>query len=506
MTDASPSTSNPDPLANGKPFSDLTAFGLNPVLLDTLNFKMNRTIMTPVQAQTLPTTLTGKDVLAQAKTGTGKTLAFLLPAIQKIVNGRNLQWRKSNYPQKPSLLVISPTRELATQIATEAEALLQQYNGAKVHVAVGGTNAKTGMARLVQGCEVIVATPGRLLDYLTHEDGLALDMLQSVQTLVLDEADRLMDMGFLPDIQKIIRCLPERSTKPRQGMLFSATLNPRVHQFANLVLADGYQFINTIPKGEPLTHQHVPQQLITVPGFSDLTAALIGLLRKEIAGADRESFKAIVFGPTSAQVDFYADVLKQFQESDGGDLPNIAALHSRMSQPKRTRESDSFRASKSGILVATDIVARGLDFPGVTHIIQVGLPSDKESYTHRLGRTARNGAAGRGAFIIAQHEASYPVKVLSDIKFEKTPADLSAHEDVIQAAKKIDPADRARAYRAFLGFYKSQLKTLGFSPTRLVQEANLLSSTGMALPDVPAIERKTIGKMGLKGVPGLNIG
>lgn len=457
--------------------------------------------MTSVQAETLPSTLVGNDVLAQAKTGTGKTIAFLLPAINKLVSSTTAA-APLNPRQLPiSLLVISPTRELATQIAAEAKALLARFPGFKVQSAVGGTNPRAGLDRiLVEGCDVLVATPGRLLDFLGHEDGQVLRKMQGVQTLVLDEADRLMDMGFLPEIEKVVRYLPDKVVSKRQGMLFSATINPRVKQFAKLVCSDAYKFICTIPKGTPQTHEHVPQGLIHVPTFSGLTTAILGALRHEMNNIGKDKFKAIVFAPTAAQTDFYGAVLAKFN-----DLPSVSMVHSRLSQPKRTKNTDAFRKSTSAILVATDVVARGLDFPGVTAVFQVGMPSDKEAYIHRLGRTARAGAEGRGTLILAEPEIPFAKKNLSMVKFLDHSADLSAHDDVMGVASQLDDILKEKAYRAWLGYYKSHVKTMGWTPEKLVQEANLLATDGLRCSGIPGIEKKTVGKMGLRGVPGLNI-
>lgn len=480
-------------------FASLAAFEVNPVLLDTIHNDLRLTTMTAVQAETLPSTLAGNDVLAQAKTGTGKTIAFLLPAINKLVSSPSAA-RGPPRHRPISLLVISPTRELATQIADEAQALLKRFPHFKVQSAVGGTNAKSGLNRVLNECDILVATPGRLLDFLGQEDGALRHKLQGVKTLVLDEADRLMDMGFLPDIEKVVRYLPEKVAANRQGMLFSATINPRVQQFARLVCSDSYKFICTIPKGTPQTHEHVPQGLIHVPTFSGLTTAVLGALRHEMNNIGKDKFKAIVFAPTAAQTDLYADVLAAFT-----DLPPVLKVHSRMTQSKRTKNTDQYRQSTSAVLVATDVVARGLDFPGVTAVFQVGMPSDKEAYIHRLGRTARAGAEGRGTLILAEPEIPFAKKNLSMVKFHDHEADLSAHGDVMRIMEKLDEDMKGKVYRAWLGYYKAQLKTMGWTPEVLVKQANILARDGLSCVDIPGVEKKTVGKMGLKGVPGLNI-
>lgn len=482
-------------------FNELTRFNINRTLLNTVLLDMNLLTMTPVQAETLPYTLTGSDILAQARTGTGKTMAFLLPAIQKLVTDTTrLSLPRSARPI--SLLVISPTRELAIQIGDEAKRLLKNFpSHNRVHTAVGGTNAKTGLPQILRGCDILVATPGRLLDYLGQPDGALRHNLQGLQTLVLDEADRLMDMGFLPEIRKIVSFLPEQASTGRTGMLFSATINDRVHQFAGLVLSGQYKFVSTIPAGEAQTHDHVPQRLIAVPTFADLAPAVVGALRHENAAVGRNNFKTIVFAPTAAQVDFYAEVFARFN-----DLPQVVSLHSRLSQGKRTSTTQQFRTANSGILVATDVVARGLDFPGITNVFQVGLPSEKEAYIHRLGRTARAGAEGRGTLVLAASEPLFARKTLSMIKFVDTTPDLTAQAEVQRIVKTVDPEKQAKTYRAWIGYYKSHIKLLGWTPAELVRQANAYVRDGLGATDIPMVEARFVGKTGLKGVPGLNIG
>lgn len=454
---------------------------------------MKMTSMTPVQAETIPMTLAGEDMLAQAKTGTGKTIAFLLPAISRMISQTD--------PVKDTntaILVVSPTRELAIQIAEDAKKLLTRFPHYRVSVAVGGTNPNASLKALLKGAHIVVATPGRLLDHLG--DAQVVRKMQRVQTLVLDEADRLLDMGFKPDIEKIVNHLSPKAATNRQGMLFSATINPRVHEFAGLVLGKNYKFVSTIPVGETQTHEHVPQSLIVVPTFSHSATGLLGALRREMAALGSSNVKAIVFAPTAAQVDFYADVLSNFK-----DLPPVSGVHSRLTQSRRTKITDTYRKAKSGILVATDVIARGLDFPGVTSVLQVGLPSDRESYIHRLGRTARAGADGRGTLVLAKDEVPFADKNLSIVKFTHAEPDLSAHADVLQAAAQRPFEGNRKTYQAWLGFYKTHMKVLRMQSADLVRQANTLALQGLGLQQVPALEKKTIGMMGLKGVPGLVI-
>ncbi|KAI0838534.1 DEAD-domain-containing protein [Hypoxylon sp. FL0890] len=496
-TSSSSSKSTPSiPTPTDTPkFADLANENLiHPILLRTISEDLKFDQMTPVQAATIyPLLKESCDVLAQAKTGTGKTIAFLLPAIQKMIR------RDPALTGQASLLVISPTRELAMQIADEARALLQRLKNFNVCIAIGGTNKNREKSLIVEACDILIATPGRLYDHLSDQDGEVADKLQNIETLVLDEADRLLDMGFLDSLKTIIRCLPDRAVTERQGMLFSATVPEHVQKVAQLVLSEDYKFISTIAEGELNTHERVPQRLIIVPSFSDMAAGLLGAIRQELAAVGPDVFKAIVFAPTARLVDFYAEIL---QRCTG--LSPVIALHSRMTQSRRSKITEEFRQMKGGILVATDIIARGMDFPSVTNVFQAGIPADKESYIHRLGRTARAGAEGRGTFIITSHETFFSKRTLKNIAFEQTPPDLSARQYVLQIAEKLDPDIQVKAYQGWLGYYRTYIKQMGWDADRLVKEANEFALNGLGAPDVPPIEKRIVGKMGLKGVKGFN--
>lgn len=354
-----------------------------------------------------------------------------------------------------------------------------------------------------RGCDIVVATPGRLLDYLGDENVRRL--MQGVQTFVLDEADRLLDMGFIRDIKKIIEHLPARSVYNRQGMLFSATIDKKVHDVAGLILSKNYKVVNTVAEGEPKTHERVSQRLITVDTFADLAPALVGAIAKDMEScSSRETYKAIVFLPTTAHVDLYTEFMEALSWET--KLPQILAIHSRKTQSYRTNTADKFRKSKSGILVATDVIARGLDFPNVTNVYQAGLPDDKASYIHRLGRTGRAGAEGDGTLMLTRDESNFAKKDLSEIDFKDTPATFTSEWSQARIAMEgTRLSTREKAYRSFLGSYKSKLKVLGWTPARLVEKFNEFARQGLYLEELPTLEARTVGKMGLKGVPGLRI-
>ncbi|EPE03998.1 atp-dependent rna helicase [Ophiostoma piceae UAMH 11346] len=500
-------------------FADLHANGqiVDSVIIETITDDLKFEHMMPVQAATIHELLPPKrlDALVQAKTGTGKTIAFLLPAIQTMLNKKKRSGgRQGNFI---SLLVMAPTRELAMQIAKEATNLLKRLPEFRVCIAVGGTNKDREEKQILAGCDILVSTPGRMLDHVSGNDNIK-EALTRLDTLVLDEADRLLDMGFLPALKSILACLPDKKSTNRQGMLFSATVPSHVAQVASLVLSPGYTSISTIPKGESNTHAKVPQLLVQVPAFADLMPALVGAIRQDIAHLQAKynaagAFKAIVFAQTAAQAEFYGYVIANLP-----GMPPSWTLHARHAQSKRTNVTNAFRSAPTGMLIATDVVARGMDFPAVTTVIQVGLPMDKETYIHRLGRTARGAAnadapgstsgatvvAGRGIIIVTNEESFFPTRVLREINFIKLDTDLSSWEaEVIPIIERMDEAMVGKTYQAWLGYYNSHMKSLRWDKAQLVAAANEFAQAGLLAPETPSLQKTTVGKMGLRGTPGL---
>ncbi|OAA47958.1 ATP-dependent RNA helicase MSS116 [Cordyceps fumosorosea ARSEF 2679] len=480
-------------------FADLAGQDLvHPLVIQTITDDLKFNHMMPVQAATLWELLppNRSDCLVQAKTGTGKTVAFLLPALQTMLSRTRGAAVSRDSPT--SLLVISPTRELAMQIAEEAKALLQRLPTYRVRVAIGGTNKDREERQILDGCDVLIATPGRLIDHMSNEE--IVYALRGLDTLVLDEADRLLDMGFMPALREIVSKLPDRQQVPRQGMLFSATIAAHVNKVAGLVLAPGYKFISTIPEGEANTHERVPQHLVKVPSFSSVAAGMVGAVRQEAAAANNGNFKAIVFAPTAALAGLYGHVLSQIP-----GLPPVSTLHSRMTQSRRTNVTNAYRDARSAILTATDVIARGMDFPGVTIVFQVGIPSEKQSYIHRLGRTARADAEGKGVFLIAEDEAFFPRWTLKEISFVPQDADVSTEPEVARIMERMDEEEKGRIYQAWLGYYNNHMKGLRWDKEELVRQANVYAREALGTPETPTIQRSTVGKMGLRGTRGLNV-
>ncbi|KAL5335845.1 P-loop containing nucleoside triphosphate hydrolase protein [Aspergillus crustosus] len=480
------------------PYSHL-AGKLHPKLLQALNV-LGFNLMTPVQQSVLTERSDWRsDCLVQAKTGTGKTLAFLLPALHHFLQGQH-----STPNGQVAILVITPTRELAQQIAKACDELTSQLaRRLECHIAVGGTARASAHSKFMNGSpSVLVATPGRLKDYLSEP--ATADKLANIQTLVLDEADTMLEAGFLADVKEILRTLPPKKTG-WQGMCFSATVPPKVKDVVNVVLKPGYTSISTIDENEAPTHERVPQYHVQIPTVADTFTGLTTLLQHEI----KTSSKIIVFGVTAKMVALFAGVFSQ------GLTPlKVFEIHSRLSQSARTRCTMEFKEAESGIMFASDVIGRGMDFPNVDLVIQVGVPSSGEQYVHRVGRTARAGNDGRAIIVLTQGEAFF-VKNNRHLPIQPHPqtaaineAAPASAEAVIDAMNKIDEETKQRAYSSYIGFLAGSglLKQLRLDKPGVVRVANELALKGMGCPEPPPMDKKVVGKMGLKGIPGFNYG
>ncbi|KAG2327014.1 hypothetical protein Bca52824_009742 [Brassica carinata] len=447
-------------------------YPLSPLSLKALNDAGYET-MTVVQEATLPIILKGKDVLAKAKTGTGKTVAFLLPSIEVVV--KSPPTCPDNKRPPILALVICPTRELANQAATEANTLLKYHPTIGVQVVIGGTRLGLEQKRMqTNPCQILVATPGRLKDHIENTPGLA-TRLKGVKVLVLDEADHLLDMGFRKDIERIISAVP----KERQTFLFSATVPEEVRQMCLVALRRDHEFINCVHEGTGETHQQV-RQTHMIASLDKHFSLLYTLLRAHIA--DNVDYKVIVFCTTAMVTKLVADLL--------GELNlNVREIHSRKPQSYRTRVSNEFRKSKGLILVTSDVSARGVDYPDVTLVLQVGLPKDREQYIHRLGRTGRKGKEGEGILLLAPWE-EYFLSSLKDLPITKSPLPSTDPETVKKVQKAlchVEMRNKEAAYQAWLGYYNSQ-KMIGRDRERLVELANEFSRS-MGLDNPPAIPK-----------------
>lgn len=328
-----------------------------------------------------------KDLLVKARTGTGKTLAFLVPAIQARINELRTiakgvpgvvpkaiagQQRRDQSKQVAGAVILSPTRELATQIAAESEKLGTHVKEFETQLFVGGASKGQQIKQFKRGRkDVVVATPGRLLDLLSDDSTGVARALENVRTVIFDEADTLLDMGFKDEIDRILEYLPPK--EQRQTFLFSATVSPEIRTIAKKSLKPDHLFIDTVPKNEVNLHQHVPQYATVLPTPSQQLPHLIRLLLHDSLA--NPNGKAIVFLPTTKLTKLFAQILITLKPFMGKPRDTmIHEIHSQLTQSRRDRSSDKFRAASKGynILVTSDVSARGVDYPGVTRVIQLG--------------------------------------------------------------------------------------------------------------------------------------
>ncbi|PIA35770.1 hypothetical protein AQUCO_03500259v1 [Aquilegia coerulea] len=444
--------------------------------------------MTKVQEATLSVCLDGMDALVKAKTGTGKSAAFLLPAIETVLKASS----SSRNQRVPPILVLilCPTRELASQIAAEANVLLKYHDGIGVQTLIGGTRFKVDQRRLESDpCQIMVATPGRLLDHIESNSGFSV-RLMGLKMLILDEADHLLDLGFRKDVEKIVDCVP----RERQSLLLSATVPKEVRRVSQLVLKRGHAFIDTV-LGDVETHEKVKQSYY-VASHELHFQVVYQLLKDHISNV--VDYKVIVFCTTSMVTSLMFQLLLEMKL-------NVREMHSRKPQLYRTRISDEFRESKRLILVTSDISARGMNYPDVTLVLQVGIPTDREQYIHRLGRTGREGKEGEGILLLAPWE-EYFLDEIKDLPISKSSLmqlDSDLKLKVQNTLVNMDNSVKEAAYHAWLGYYNS-IRDIGRDKTTLVELANqFCDSIGMQKP--PSLFRKTAVKMGLRNIPGIRI-
>ena len=334
------------------------------------------TTPTPIQAQAIPLILAGSDLIGIAQTGTGKTAAFVLPLLHRLA-----EQRQAPAARTCRVLILAPTRELASQIAESAR-VYGKFIRPRIAVVIGGAKPGPQARQLLAGLDIVVATPGRLLDHIST----GVFRLDSTDTIVLDEADQMLDLGFMPAIRRIMAMLPAR----RQTMLFSATMPKPIRALTAEFLRNPAEVAVT-PESRPI--DRIDQQVMLLDANAKRTAVVTLL-------ADRAVERAIVFTRTKHG----ADKLTKHLETSG---LTAAAIHGNKSQSQRERALGMFRDGRIRILVATDIAARGIDVDGISHVINYELPNIPESYVHRIGRTARAGASGIAVSFCEPAELTY---------------------------------------------------------------------------------------------------
>jgi len=370
---------------------------------------------TPIQARAIPPALEGRDVIGCAATGTGKTAAFLLPILERLA-----RHHAGGHRRGPRALVLAPTRELALQIGTEAERF-----GKEAHVrsatVIGGVGMQPQENAFRHGVELIVATPGRLNDHLDR--GTAI--LDGVEALVLDEADRMLDMGFKPQLDRILARVPHK----RQTMLFSATMGGEVAEFARRALRDPVR-VEVARSGQ--TAERASQQVFLI-GQEEKLALLLALL-------EQDALSTLVFTRTKRRADRVAKGLAKAGHE-------VAVIHADRSQGQRRIALDAFKSGAVRVLVATDIAARGIDVAEIGHVVNFDLPHVPEDYVHRIGRTARADASGRASSFAApdEHELLRGIEKLTRKSVER--ADVPRESEAFKGAVKggaVVPASRPR--------------------------------------------------------------
>jgi len=390
------------------------SFGLTPEIMQGVE-DAGFTYCTPIQAETLPIALAGRDVAGQAQTGTGKTAVFLLATFQRLLNHPASKQRRSNQPRA---LMLAPTRELAIQIHKDAE-VLGRHIGLELGVVFGGTAYEQQRRRLEQGVDILIGTPGRLIDYYKQH---VYDLTQ-IEVIVLDEADRMFDLGFIKDIRYMLRRCPP--PEKRLGMLFSATLSYRVKELA-------YEHMNN-PEAVTIETDNVTADNVTQICYMTANEEKIPLLLGLLKGMDFH--RSIIFVNTKRA----ADLVWGFLE--GNDV-KAAVLSGDVPQKKRMALLTQFQHGELPVLVATDVAARGLHIPDVTHVINYDLPEDAEDYVHRIGRTARAGASGN-AISFACETYAFSLPEIEQFIGRKLPME-SVSGDMMA---EVDPGSRVRVDR-----------------------------------------------------------
>ena len=369
-----------------KTFADFSLDESLTLAIEGLGF----TTPTPVQEQAIPAALEGKDLLVSSQTGSGKTAAFLLPTLNGLANQDTLVPFKDRMKAitQPNILVISPTRELAQQVCQDAIALVRHMKGVRVAAIMGGMPFGKQIQQL-KGAQVVVATPGRLLD-LVNRRQIKLD---NVDALIVDEADRMLDLGFSEDLEAI----GELAANRKQTLMFSATFAPRIITLAERMMNDPMRI--AIETGHS-TNTDITQTLHWTDGFEHKKKLLTHWL------SDESVDQAVVFASTQEDTDMLAEELAEAGLS-------VVALHGAMPQTVRNRRLRSIREGRAKILVATDVAARGLDVPTISHVINFGLPMKNEDYVHRIGRTGRAGRTGN-AITLATYRERGKIRALED--------------------------------------------------------------------------------------------
>lgn len=491
--------------------------------------------MTEVQKMTINHCIDGSDVIAQAKTGTGKTLAFLLPIIQRALRDGQLENRTRQRASGSDIraLIISPTRELAEQIAAEASRVVAN-TAVRVQTAVGGTQKSYHLRKIQkEGCHILVGTPGRVLDIISdRSSGVS---LENIETFVLDEADRLLDIGFAPAIADIQSHMPSRAEKERQTLMFSATVPKSVVQLVRQTLRPDFKFIRTVDPDESPTHERIPQHVVFGKALQNQIPIIMEIAHNAMQAHKMDPsknipFKAIVYYGSTAEVALAFETFAQMRDTSQPrsafrphplDPCKIFQMHGKLAQTQRTRESSGFRNAESAILFSSDVTARGMDFPNVSHVIQIGLPKSSDDYVHRIGRTGRAGKSGEGWLILNDDErhdinskmgnsgihlkdTSLVTADLDMTRGAQVPEHIAKLLKLVESGVTSVPYDvKSATYMALLGVLSQQNGNR--SKQKQVDLMNDLAKFGWGMKEPPPVSARLIDKIGFGRTTGLKI-
>ncbi|KOO34450.1 hypothetical protein Ctob_011525 [Chrysochromulina tobinii] len=461
--------------------------------------------LTPIQSECLPHCLAGSDVLAKAKTGTGKTFAFLLPTFERLARSNSRRPLPSGVDPVRAL-VLSSARELGTQIVTQAEKLaasLPQYN---VETIMGASSVTPQRERLDPSIaerfsaqyggvvDVMVATPGRLIEHL-HSTSSFAARLAGVEVLILDECDMLLDGGFQRDIEEIISALPAG----RQTLCFSATVPEKMLAVLGLALRPDHVVVDCVGEVTADAHSQIVQRVLVHP-LDRSMVALYALIREEMA-SHPDTYKVMAFLPTARQVQFSTLCLVEMGIA-------VLEIHSRRTATERSYASDTFRKHTKQVLLSSDVSARGVDYPDVTLVLQVGSPASRDVYVQRIGRTGRAGASGAAILLLCEYEKSF-LSTLKGLPIEHMASDnLGSVEEmraVRAAAARVDDEVATQTYRAWIVAMNGQRKALKWSKPDIVTNANLYAREVLGRTTIPTLPRKAAVECALVGLAGLNI-
>ncbi|KAJ2493890.1 hypothetical protein IWW37_000276 [Coemansia sp. RSA 2050] len=517
-------------------FSTYTA--VHPKTQMAIDRIMNFRTASKVQHQIISRLPITGDIMVKAKTGTGKTAAFLVPAIESLLREYEKDPERKLKGRSVGCLIVSPTRELAKQICSEAEKLVK-FHGWNVQSLIGGERPRDQLNSLARSrSDIVIGTPGRILDFLSQQQMFA-DMASKTRLLILDEADVLLQMGFRKELDEIIKMTPA----DRQTFLVSATMDRKVRELAPVVFHRGFDLIDCVEKGETNTHLNVKQEYVQVE-YSQHFGVICDIIQSHINAnkAEGRGSKVIVFLATVKGADMYAKILRTIlkkgesayasrqqsrsynqnrwspqRPSSGthGEVVSVEVLHGKISQDTRSRTSSRFRSSEptvnnTSILVTTDVSARGVDYPDVSLVVQVGVPSESDAYIHRLGRTGRAGKSGEGVILLNPVEMAF-LKHLKGIPVKQsekyTPeyinsldgfaggaiAHLAPRWEAVLVNTEMERVQDA--FVAMVGFYQGHLDMIGEPRGQDIIDASasILKPFNAPQPPLPSLLRASLG-------------